>query len=54
MTGPEEAYKKIDYNTLAFLFGMMALKCLLARHKYFLSTSPSMMMMKTMKHEWTR
>jgi Na+/H+ antiporter NhaD/arsenite permease-like protein len=33
LTGPEEAYRDIDYNTLAFLFGMMALKCLLAKHK---------------------
>lgn len=34
LTGAEEAYRDIDYNTLAFLFGMMALKCLLAKHKF--------------------
>jgi Na+/H+ antiporter NhaD/arsenite permease-like protein len=34
LTGAEEAYRDIDYNTLTFLFGMMALKCLLAKHKY--------------------
>ena len=38
LTGPEEAYRDIDYNTQAFLFGMMALKCLLAKHKYLLAS----------------
>jgi len=33
LIGPESAYKDIDHNTLAFLFGMMALKCLLAKHR---------------------
>jgi len=34
LIGPESAYKDIDHNTLAFLFGMMALKCLLAKHRF--------------------
>jgi len=30
----DEAYALIDTNTLAFLFGMMAVKCLLEKHQY--------------------
>jgi Na+/H+ antiporter NhaD/arsenite permease-like protein len=34
VTPGEEAYQDIDHNTLAFLFGMMAIKCLLEKHKF--------------------